>query len=132
MAAGAASRIALLFLEKSEADISVLFVAHAAFRFSVAIAFAWVVVKFGTLIRYKPRALKGIVHANFIGSMIFATIYLLGGTQLNYLGLIISVLIYGYLLKSVDRISKEVQAMQTAEQLIAQSSAAMPSSSEAG
>ena len=114
MFAGAVSEVTILVLKKAEFHLSVLFVAQTLYKLAVAVAFGFVVAKFAYLIRENPKGIKRVVHLNFWGSIVFVVIYLLRGTPPNYLGGIISLIVYLYLLNSVDRISKELLEPKTA------------------
>jgi len=109
MWAGAVSQIILLLHDKPGAHLSPVFLLQAAFMVAIAVAYAWITVKFNTLITDNPAMMKAVLHINLAGSVLFAVVYMLLGLRPNLFGLLISVLIYVYLLKSVDRISNDLK-----------------------
>lgn len=107
MFAGSVANVVLLLRDKPEAHLSLLFLAKTLFTLLVCLAFVFTVAKYKSLIKEAPTKIKGILHVYFWGSIAFALIYWGSGSSPNIVGGIIQVLIYVYLLKSVERLSKE-------------------------
>ena len=114
MGAGAVSQLIIFINDNPGAHLAPLFLTQTAFRIFIALAFGYVALKFSHLITDKPKTIKGILHFNFWGSIVFLIIFIILGTKVNFIGLVISALVYVYLLKSVDRLSKEEIEPKTA------------------
>jgi hypothetical protein len=92
----------------------VFFVTQVAFRLGIAVALAFVAVKLTELVEKRSRAIMLVVHANFWGSVITGALFLLIGGKLNMIAVIISALIYVYLLRAVGRIEREANQEKNA------------------
>ena len=70
--------------------------------------FTYIVLKFPVLLHTKPSLLKRVLAANLVFSVAGFALSLLGGVQLaSVISLILAVLIYVYLARSVMRLSNE-------------------------
>ncbi len=105
--AGMCAEVLLVLRRNPHADLSLLYLARLAFIFVVALAYGYVWARFASLIRSKPAMILAVLHVTYWGSLAFAVVYVWYGTGLNFIGLLISTLIYVYLWKSVVRLSTE-------------------------
>ena len=117
VAAGAFAQVALLLRKSPSAHVSLLFLIRASFMLAVSLGFGFVTVRFKALIVDAPRIIRGVLHASFWGGIALSAIYYYYGSQPNPIGFVVSLAIYIYLLRSVERISLEEQTAQLPNQL---------------
>lgn len=113
--AGKVAEVILLLRKNAHVQVSPLFIAQALFVLMVAVAYGWVVARFWSLILDRPRAIKVVVHSTYWGSLGFGLIYLIARAHVNYVGLVVSTIVYIYLISSVNRLSGESGDATTAQ-----------------
>jgi len=70
--------------------------------------FASITIRFESLLKNSPMFIKGVLTANLVLSLFWFVILLRNGTQpATVIGLVVGLLIYFYLIKTVNRLSKE-------------------------
>jgi hypothetical protein len=110
LAVGIVSTIAVLrsIEQKQNNPLLWLILIQTIFRLCLGLAFVFVTLKFQKLMREKPKTIKNILHINFGVSVGFPILSLAFGARFNLITFLLSIFIYVYLLKSVDRISGEM------------------------
>lgn len=88
--------------------ISPLVVVFSLVNVVFGVLFTYIVVKFAALLHTKPSFIKKVLAANLMFSVIGFALSLLGGMQLGpVISLVIAVILYVYLVRSVTRLSSE-------------------------
>jgi hypothetical protein len=110
--AGHVATAILLFRGRPDAHLSPLFLASAIFFFAISLTFAFTVAKFNSLITKHQKLIRFFINAYFWGSIALGLAAWYDGLTPNFLGGIVQVIIYIYLLKLIDRISNEAPEVQ--------------------
>jgi hypothetical protein len=95
--------------QKHNNQLLCFLIIQTVFRFCLGLAFGFIALKFQSLMREKPELIKNILHINFAISMCFQILNFVFTARLGIYTFIFSILIYVYLLKSVERISNEMR-----------------------
>jgi hypothetical protein len=116
MGAGALAQVALLLIKTPGAHPSPLFLVQGCFTLLISFAYLFIAVKYTVLLLSGVATIKTIVHISFWGRISFGIIYMVYGSYPNMVGLAVSAVIYVYLLRSVDKLSREQTSADAAGQ----------------